>query len=232
MSDSVKWMTVKEFSDAAGVSIQAIYQRLEKDLKSYLKESEDGKKRKYINSEALKLFQNSSDIKALENNIKALEQNIKALEKQLNDEIKRREGVETELKTVSGERDSFRQKYDALNKAAAVDGEKMHSLQMLLNERTAAKDKAEADNLELKNELDAIRKELTETKVKAAADAAALDKANSQIDDLKNNRDLILDTFRNEQMIRAGHMQIEMKQDEPKRGFFYRLFHRKERDAQ
>ena len=45
-----QYLTVQEFAQRAGVTVQAVYQRLEKDLKSYLK-AEKG--RKYIHSDAL-----------------------------------------------------------------------------------------------------------------------------------------------------------------------------------
>ncbi len=48
-----KYLSIKEFAAKAGISTQAIYQRLAKDLQPYLK-SEKGKKT--ISSEALKLF--------------------------------------------------------------------------------------------------------------------------------------------------------------------------------
>lgn len=56
-------LTVKEVADYAGVSVQAVYNRLEKDFKPYLK-IEKGKKR--LNKEVLQLFEtekNSSDFK-------------------------------------------------------------------------------------------------------------------------------------------------------------------------
>ena len=61
MSDGGQWLTVREFAARAGVSIQAVYQRLDKDLSSYLK-SEKG--RKYIHSDALQFVGNSSACQA------------------------------------------------------------------------------------------------------------------------------------------------------------------------
>lgn len=58
-----EFLTVKEVADYAGVSVQAVYNRLEKDFKPYLK-IEKGKKR--LNKEVLQLFEtekNSSDFK-------------------------------------------------------------------------------------------------------------------------------------------------------------------------
>ena len=50
MSD---YLTVKEFASKANVSVQAIYQRLDRDLKPYLKMF---KGKKYISSEGLRFF--------------------------------------------------------------------------------------------------------------------------------------------------------------------------------
>lgn len=48
-----EYMTVKEFALKANVSVQAIYQRLDRDLKPYLKTL---KGKKYISSEGLQFF--------------------------------------------------------------------------------------------------------------------------------------------------------------------------------
>ena len=48
-----EYMTVKEFALKANVSVQAIYQRLDRDLKPYLKMF---KGKKYISSEGLQFF--------------------------------------------------------------------------------------------------------------------------------------------------------------------------------
>jgi DNA-binding protein Fis len=48
-----EYLSIKEFSTSAGVSPQAIYQRLDKDLKPYLK---DFKGKKSLNIQALELF--------------------------------------------------------------------------------------------------------------------------------------------------------------------------------
>lgn len=56
-------LTVREVAEIAGVSVQAVYNRLEKDFKPYLK-IENGKKR--LDSAVLKLFnhaENSTDFK-------------------------------------------------------------------------------------------------------------------------------------------------------------------------
>ena len=68
-----QYLTVQEFAQRAGVTVQAVYQRLEKDLKSYLK-AEKG--RKYIHSDALQYMKHSSDIKADSSQIKEDSRNI------------------------------------------------------------------------------------------------------------------------------------------------------------
>lgn len=56
--DGGQWLTVKEFAAEAGVTVQAVYSRLETNLKGYLKE-ENG--RKYINSDAFKHIRIKAD---------------------------------------------------------------------------------------------------------------------------------------------------------------------------
>lgn len=58
MQDGKQWLTVKEFAAAAGVTVQAVYSRLETNLKGYLKE-ENG--RKYINSDAFQHIRIKAD---------------------------------------------------------------------------------------------------------------------------------------------------------------------------
>lgn len=57
------YISVKEFASMAGVSTQAIYQRIAKDLQSYCKEV-DGKKQ--IDIAGLELFSESAACKALD----------------------------------------------------------------------------------------------------------------------------------------------------------------------
>lgn len=57
-----EYISIKEFAERAGVSTQAIYQRLAKDLQPYL-QVEKGKKR--LNIEALRLF-NDKELKQVD----------------------------------------------------------------------------------------------------------------------------------------------------------------------
>lgn len=82
----IKYFTIKEFAEKAKVSTQAIYQRLDKDLKSYLQVT-DGKK--MLSEEALSLFDvkdNTSDneiIKALLKQLEAKDEQLKEKDSQL-----------------------------------------------------------------------------------------------------------------------------------------------------
>lgn len=76
-----EYITIKEFAKRAGVSPQAIYQRIEKDLKPYFKEV-DGKKT--LDIKALDLFILKADDKHVDNElIKTLQETLKLLSNQL-----------------------------------------------------------------------------------------------------------------------------------------------------
>lgn len=82
MSD---YLSIKEFATRAGVSSQAVYQRLSKDLQSYCKEI-DGKK--MLDIKALDLFTNkevdNEKNKQIDNElIKTLQDTLKVLSAQL-----------------------------------------------------------------------------------------------------------------------------------------------------
>lgn len=226
MADAAQWLTVKQFADAAGVSVQAVYQRLEKDLKSYLKH-ENG--HKYIDSAALAIIGNSSELKMLESKIKELEKNIQALEKQLNDEKCAREQLQQDIKAVSAERDSFRMKYDDLNKESAVNNEKMRGMQAQLNAARSQIDEQKQTLEKAAHDLDAMREQLNTAQIQAAAASAALDEAHKQIDTHIQTIAALTTTFQNEQSLRAGRL-LQDKQSIPKQGFFSRIFRRRKDD--
>lgn len=81
------YISIKEFSNRAGVSTQAVYQRLDKDLQSYLKIID---KRKMIEESALELFslkavEKESD-KQIDNDLlKTLQDTLQILSKQLSE---------------------------------------------------------------------------------------------------------------------------------------------------
>lgn len=84
-----EYLSIKEFAELVGLSKQAIYQRLEKDLKQFVK-VENGFKS--INTEALELFALNDSIKVesvemLENTdnilLESVKESIKALKQQL-----------------------------------------------------------------------------------------------------------------------------------------------------
>lgn len=65
MMDQKEYLTIKEFADAAGVSKQAVYQRLTGTLKPYVS-VKDGVK--YLNIRALELYKGDDAVKKLKKN--------------------------------------------------------------------------------------------------------------------------------------------------------------------
>jgi transcriptional regulator with XRE-family HTH domain len=65
MMDCKEYLTIKEFADAAGVSKQAVYQRLTGTLKPYVS-VKDGVK--YLNIRALELYKGDDAVKKLKKN--------------------------------------------------------------------------------------------------------------------------------------------------------------------
>ena len=63
--DQKEYLTIKEFAEAAGVSKQAVYQRLTGALKPYVS-IRDGIK--YVNIKALKLYKGDDAVKKLKKN--------------------------------------------------------------------------------------------------------------------------------------------------------------------
>lgn len=60
----MKYLTIAEFADRAGVTSQSVYQRIKRNgLEEYIVTSEDGVKR--ISEDALKLYSNSKNKKQL-----------------------------------------------------------------------------------------------------------------------------------------------------------------------
>ena len=65
MMDQKEYLTIKEFADIAGVSKQAVYQRLTGTLKPYVN-IKDGVK--YLNIRALELYKGDDAVKKLKKN--------------------------------------------------------------------------------------------------------------------------------------------------------------------
>lgn len=97
--DGGQWLTVQEFAKAAGVSDKAIYSRLNRDLKPYLKTD---KKRKYVNSAALDSI------------------NFQSVEARTKQEDSNRINLIQEVEQLKAERDQLRQDLHALEISAAV----------------------------------------------------------------------------------------------------------------
>ena len=76
----IELLTVKEVADFAGVSVQSIYTRLEKDFKPYLK-IENGKKR--LDSKVLELFQRPNTKEDFKYFLNLLEKQNETLNKEL-----------------------------------------------------------------------------------------------------------------------------------------------------
>lgn len=60
-----KYYTIKEFAQYANVSVQAVYQRVNKDLKNYIIHDNN---KMYIKSDALSLFKNNKNKKVIDSN--------------------------------------------------------------------------------------------------------------------------------------------------------------------
>lgn len=110
-----QWMTVREFAQSVRMSPQAIYQRLDKDLSSYLK-TEKG--RKYINSDALELFHLSSDCQEKSSACQSVDNQA---ENELRDIVKRQEAELEQLRrdnaALTAVLDAERRRADDLNTA-------------------------------------------------------------------------------------------------------------------
>lgn len=112
-----EYLTVKEFALAAGVTVQAIYPRLERDLKPYFK-IENGQK--LIDKAGLELFKKAVSFKELESNFKEtlkqnqeLERNFKELENSF-------KSLENHLNETLKELETERQ--DRINTGIELDG--------------------------------------------------------------------------------------------------------------
>jgi len=85
-----EYLSVKDFAKEVNISVQAVYQRLNKDLKNYFKII-DGKK--MINVVAIELFTIKDDVKEVEQDFNdsltsALKDSLKVMEKQLEEKDK------------------------------------------------------------------------------------------------------------------------------------------------
>lgn len=99
-----KWLTVRQFADAAGVTTEAVRQRLAKDLQSYVK-MENG--RRFIDSEALQFIGKARASQGLD---KDLTRTCKELDKDL----------QSEIEAIKDECSRLRQDLHALEISAAV----------------------------------------------------------------------------------------------------------------
>ena len=96
----MKQLSIKEFAKLANISTQAIYQRVDKDLKHFVK-IEDGKKT--ISDEALELFQSKTNNHAESNNNQSdtLKGLIDSLQRQLEIKDKQIAEKDEQLKNLN-----------------------------------------------------------------------------------------------------------------------------------
>lgn len=96
----MKQLSIKEFAKLANVSTQAIYQRVDKDLKPFVK-IEDGKKT--ISDEALELFQSKTNNQVESNNNRSdtLKGLIDSLQRQLEIKDKQIAEKDEQLKNLT-----------------------------------------------------------------------------------------------------------------------------------
>ena len=91
MMDQKEYLTIKEFAEAAGVSKQAVYQRLTGALKPYVS-IRDGIK--YVNIKALNLYKGDDAVKKLkknnqeESNIVQVDSMVELLKRELDEKNK------------------------------------------------------------------------------------------------------------------------------------------------
>lgn len=90
-----EYLTIKETADLLGISVQAVYQRLEKDFKPYLKVIE-GKKR--LNNRVLELFQKEPISSGLTSDFKEI---LKLLEKQLEEKDRQLAVKDTQIEELN-----------------------------------------------------------------------------------------------------------------------------------
>lgn len=76
------FLTVKEVAEYAGISVQAVYNRLEKDFKPYLK---DNNGKKLLDRKVLQLFDTDKNSSDFNENLKPI---LNLLEKQ-NEQLQR-----------------------------------------------------------------------------------------------------------------------------------------------
>lgn len=122
---SENYLTVKEFSRKAGVSVQSLYQRLETTLKPYLKIV---KGKKYIETRALKEIYNID----LEQDTKQEYQDIKQENKQEYQEIK--QDIKEDIKTYTDTLKLLQDTLDTLKEQLKQKDEQIKELNKALDQ--------------------------------------------------------------------------------------------------
>lgn len=127
--DGAQWLTVRQFADIAGVSTEAVRQRLHKDLASYVRTEN---KRKFVNADALQFIgktrgsqelgkQLASPAEAVALDVLTAELDrvrgeVERLRGMLDAEVENRHRAEQAAAVTAAERDAERRRADGLEK--------------------------------------------------------------------------------------------------------------------
>lgn len=128
-----EYLSVKDFAAAAGVSVQSVYQRLNKSLKPYLK-VENGVKT--IDSKALKDLYGKDLEQGFKGDFKEVEQGFKGSEQKESDTSEQViELLRDELRKKDDQISKLMQLLDQEQKLRAVDQQKYLEIKTELEER-------------------------------------------------------------------------------------------------
>lgn len=128
-----EYLSVKDFAAAAGVSVQSVYQRLNKSLKPYLK-VENGVKS--IDSKALKDLYGKDLEQGFKGDFKEVEQGFKGSEQKESDTSEQViELLRDELRKKDDQISKLMQLLDQEQKLRAVDQQKYLEIKTELEER-------------------------------------------------------------------------------------------------
>lgn len=197
MSDSDNYLSVKEFAEQAGVSVQRIYQRLDTNLKPFIK-TLNGKKR--LSVEGLKLFE-----------IKDLNKKQSSLEKNSAPPLEITPKGDSALIT---ENTLLNEKIKALVKDLEKSEKIIAELQADKEKLNARLDKAEEERERLENNISNLTTALT-----AAQALHGMDKKQAVIEVKQQPTEDQISTVSEQQI------QKELIEDSPQKlSFFQRLF--------
>ena len=245
MQNSEKWMTVKEFAMTAGVSDKAVYDRLKKDLKVYLK-NENG--RKYIHSDALRFVgiqANSSENQA--DSIQALNETqvdsskFQVLEHELEETKIELNAANSQISAQNIEIDRLNKELEsALNdlKRTSADLESAQEQRQKAEIRAAA---AEATAAAECKRADAAEQQCKVKDEQAAHSAQTVIALTTALQTAQQQAENLTKALDNSQALQAGQIRLAMQdgeqdlpvdqQQKKKRGLFGGLFHKGNKDG-